>query len=286
MGKNADGLNRAEQQRLENNFKTWLNNDPAGSRYRQWGPGAVRLVRQTVKRDEQWEKQWNAVIEYFRDQVPLDEQERLYRRGARLEQRGLKTAAVLAFLAAAVAAVWFIASFFAPPPLVTFHEEEGIRTYNYDMTYEQCLEAVEIPEVEFVTSTSQCAPANPARGHAIRGGATAGFLALGIVLLMVRSSAIKRARADTRVLDEAEARETRFGYDPLLVGPGEVPFPWFEEPRFRERVNAVAGTMALRYNRPTDLPATNPPKIAKQDHRYPREVNAMLATFAAEDGQR
>ena len=271
-----------EQQKRDNYFTTWLNNDPAGARYRQWEPGARQLVDDTNKRDRYWFAQWNAVLPYFRDQVPQDEQERLRRWPARLYQGGLKTAAIVAFVAAAAAALWFVASFFTPPPLVTFHVEDGIKTYNYDMTYAQCLEAAEISEIDFVTSPAECEPANPVRHLAIRGGTTVGLLAVGIGLLMFRKSRIKKAEADTRVLEEAEARVARFGYDPLLVGPGEAPFYWTEDPDFIDRVDAVNETIASRFSQPTNLPPTNPPRIANQDYRYPAEVNVMLATFQAQ----
>ncbi len=272
-----------EQQKRADYFNTWLNNDPAGARYRQWEPGARQLVARTNARDSAWFGQWNAVLPYFRDQVPQDEQERLRRWPARLHQGGLKTAAIVAFVAAAVAALWFVASFFTAPPLVTFHEEEGIKTYNYDMTYEQCLEAAEIPEIDFVTSPAQCEAANPIRRLAVRGGTTVGLLVVGAGLLMLRKSAIKKAEGDTRVLEEAEARVARFGYDPLLVGPGEAPFYWAEEPGFIERVDAVNETIASRFSQPTNLPPTHSPRIANQDYRYPAEVNVLLATFEAQN---
>lgn len=55
--------------------------------------------------------------------MPAAAQERLHKLPSRLEQSGLKIASIVAFVAAALAAIWFIASFFMPPPLLEVRED-------------------------------------------------------------------------------------------------------------------------------------------------------------------
>lgn len=96
--------------------------------------------------------------------------------------------------------------------------------HSYYMTYEQCLEIAAEPGIDLVTSPSQCAEVNPVRIQGIRGGVTVALLAVGIGLIFLRRSKIKAAESEMTVQKEALARVQRFGYDPLLVGPGKCRF--------------------------------------------------------------
>ena len=177
-----------EYQNRANYFQTWVNNDPAGRAYAEWEPGAQRLIQVTDLRDEKWFDQWKQVLPYFRDQVPAAEQERLQNLPSRLEQSGLKIASIVAFVAAALAAIWFIAGFFMPPPLLEVREDNEWGFHSYYMTYEQCLEIAAEPGIDLVTSPSQCAEVNPVRIQGIRGGVTVALLAVGIGLIFLRRS--------------------------------------------------------------------------------------------------
>lgn len=111
------------------------------------------------------------------------------------------------------------------------------------------------------------------------------FLAAGITLLVIRARRVRAARTDTRVGEEAAARVSRYGFDPLTVAPGWEPFSWnatgsADADSYSDAIMHLALTGHRTFPARHQLIPLHVPAASTIQPYYPDEVRAALARFS------
>ena len=266
---------RNEQDRVHQ-FSMW-SQTPDGAAFLAWRERAVSLAQFLRNREATWLAAWARIIGRAQAETPDAEKQRFLKQPARLKQNGLRIAAILSLVIAALYAGTFTLQIFAANVLPS-HEPAG------GFTYEQCLAELKDPE-NFLFSEADCEAISPHASMPATLFPLIFFLGIGIVFVVVRHIRQRAARADLTVTHEAQRRMERWGFDPLAVQRGYSAFTWSQAGSQDEYTNQL---MQLALHGHVSRPAQSQlvrlavPKSYPPSRNYPVEVNEALEKYQHE----
>ncbi|MDM7991520.1 hypothetical protein [Arthrobacter sp. zg-Y877] len=266
---------RNEQDKLHQ-FAMW-SQTPDGVAFVAWRERAVSLAQFLRNREATWLAAWARVIGRAQAETPDAEKHRFLKQPARLKQNGLRIAAILSLVIAALYAVSFTLQIFVANVLPSREPAGGF-------TYEQCLAQLNDPE-NFLFSEADCEAISPHASMPATLFPLVFFLGIGVVFLVLRHIRQRAARVDQTVAHEAQLRIERWGFDPLAARPGYTAFTWSQSWNPDEYANQL---MQLALHGHVSYPAQSQliklavPKSYPPSQNYPVEVNEVLEKFQHE----
>lgn len=273
-------IQRANDERDKlHKFAMW-SATPNGSAFVAWREQAISLAQLLRNRDAEWLSAWARVIGRAQAETPEDEKHRFLKHPALVKQAGLRMAAILSFVIAALFAVSFSLQTWATSML---ESDEALGGY----TYEQCLADLQDPE-NFLMNEADCEAISP---HAAAPGTLLPlllFLGLGVMFVALRHLKKRSVKADLTVPREAQSRIERWGFDPLAVQPGYAPFTWYQSQSgdgYAVRLMQLALHGHVSYPTQAQLITLAVPISWPPSENYPVEINKTLEKFQSERPQ-
>jgi hypothetical protein len=251
-----------------------------GTAFVTWREQAVSLAQLLRNRDAEWLSAWARVIGRAQAETSEDEKHRFLRHPARLKQTGVRIAAILSFVIAALYAVSFTLQTFAAN---TLQLDETVGGY----TYEQCLADLQDPE-NFLINEADCEAISPHAATPATLFPLMLFLGLGVIFVVWRHIRKRAAKADLTVPREAQSRIESWGFDPLAVQPGYAPSTWYQSQSangYADRLMQLALQGHVSYPTQSQLITLTVPNSWPPGESYPVEVNKVLEKFLSERPQ-
>lgn len=267
-------LRRQEQDRQ---YQHWLASTPEGQSYWQWRHQALALEESFEERDQRWQHAWSEAVPHAASHVQPAERQRFERNRKQVKGSGLRVWAMIAFALAAVNVLFTLFQALATKALDARHNEKVA-------LWQDCVREMEAGNPLFYESL--CDEVNPGSGWQNVIGASVWvllFLAAGIFLLIIRRARMRAAKNDQAVLRDVQARTAHFGYDPLAVPAGWVPFRWWADPAFgqhRHEVQHLAWNGSSQRPQPNQLIPLVLPTVISTDQRLPQSINALLTEYS------
>lgn len=235
----------AAERTATHEFSIWRQT-PEGIAFVEWQQRAAMLVPLLRSRDRAWHAAWARAIARAFTEIPEDEKRRWVKHPARLRQSGLHAW----FVASLVGAIIF--------GLVLLLRMVEVLTWGDATTV-----IVNLVVYGFPAALS---------------------LVLTIVFARLRASRRRTAGSDPRINNEAAARITKWGFDPLATRGAW--FAWHESDWFAgyaDRIEHMVRTGPSQRPQPSQLVKLIVPKSWAPISSLPAEVNATLEAISQEN---
>ncbi|GAB3121953.1 hypothetical protein [Glaciibacter psychrotolerans] len=269
----------AAEQTTRYQFAAWRQS-AEGTAFMAWRVPAFRLGQFLLNRDSEWMQGWARAIGRAQAETPNDEKRRFMQHPARLKQTGLKVASLVSLTFGVFFLLGLLFQVFSATLVQSAPSRSGF-------TYEQCLDVLADP-TNFLIDEANCEAINPnpAGPIVVQAVPMVLFLGLAVMFVVLRRFKQRAARMDPTVPNEAQARITRWGFDPLAVAPGYAGFEWYHVPSnstLADRLMKLAlfdghGHPPAQSALVTlDVPGAWPPH-----ENHPVEINELLVKFQQE----